>query len=296
MIRVRIPATSANMGAGFDTLGMALKLYNEITIEETQGKTEIKLLGGELDKNYKENLTYISITKVYDFFNRKYDGFKIDMSETNIPLSRGLGSSAACIVGGIVGANALIGGSMTYMDMLKIATDIEGHPDNVAPALLGGIVTSINDDGNIIYSKVNVKSHFKYAVMVPNFKVSTALSRGVLPDSYLREAVVFNISRCAMLISILNNGEDEKLRYVLQDKIHQPYRKKLINNVDEIFLKAKEYGALGEFISGSGSTLIAVLKEEDKNFIASMKLYLNTLKDKWKIIEVESDNQGAVII
>lgn len=239
MIRVKIPATSANMGAGFDTLGMALKLYNEITIEETEGETEIKLLGGELDRNYRNNLTYISIIKVYEFFNKEFKGFKIDMSKTNIPLSRGLGSSAACIVGGIVGANALLNEKMTIKDMLKIAVDIEGHPDNVAPALLGGVIISIKDMENIIYSRINVKSQLKYAVMVPDFKVSTELSRKVLPNEYSREDALFNISRCSMLVSALNNGENEKLRYLFEDKIHQPYRKKLINNIDSIFFKSK---------------------------------------------------------
>ncbi|AEI33399.1 homoserine kinase [Clostridium acetobutylicum] len=296
MIRVKIPATSANMGAGFDTLGMALKLYNEITIEETEGETEIKLLGGELDRNYRNNLTYISIIKVYEFFNKEFKGFKIDMSKTNIPLSRGLGSSAACIVGGIVGANALLNEKMTIKDMLKIAVDIEGHPDNVAPALLGGVIISIMDMENIIYSRINVKSQLKYAVMVPDFKVSTELSRKVLPNEYSREDALFNISRCSMLVSALNNGENEKLRYLFEDKIHQPYRKKLINNIDSIFLKAKEYGSLGEFISGSGSTLIAVLEEADENFILKMKTYLDSLKDGWRIFEVENDNNGAVII
>lgn len=293
MIRVKIPATSANMGAGFDTLGMALKLYNEITIEETEGETEIKLLGGELDRNYRNNLTYISIIKVYEFFNKEFKGFKIDMSKTNIPLSRGLGSSAACIVGGIVGANALLNEKMTIKDMLKIAVDIEGHPDNVAPALLGGVIISIKDMENIIYSRINVKSQLKYAVMVPDFKVSTELSRKVLPNEYSREDALFNISRCSMLVSALNNGENEKLRYLFEDKIHQPYRKKLINNIDSIFLKAKEYGSLGEFISGSGSTLIAVLEEADENFILKMKTYLDSLKDGWRIFEVENDNNGA---
>lgn len=296
MIRVKVPATSANMGAGFDTLGMALKLYNEITIEETEGKTEIKLLNGKLDRNYKENLTYKSIVRVYNFLNRKYKGFKIDMSKTNIPLSRGLGSSAACIVGGIVGANALLKGNMTIQDMLSIAVDIEGHPDNVAPALLGGIVISIKDGENIIYSKVNEKSNLKYVVMVPDFKVSTAASRKVLPTSYSREDAVFNISRCAMLISALNNGEDEKLRYVFEDKIHQPYRKKLINNVDEIFSNARENGSLGEFISGSGSTLIAVIDGSDNKFIPKMEEYIKDLKDNWKIFGLEKDNDGAVVI
>lgn len=296
MIRVRVPATSANMGAGFDTFGIALKLYNEIAVEETDGDTEIKLFGGQYDSNFKDNLTYQSIIKTYEYLKVPYKNFKIDMSCGNIPMSRGLGSSAACIVGGIFAANKMLKDKLSVDEMLKIAVSIEGHPDNVAPALIGGMVTSVAGDSDVIYSKVNIKSKFKYAAMIPNFKVSTLDARTVLPKSYSRSDAVFNISRAAMLVSALNNGENEKLKIAFDDKLHQPYRKKFIHNIDEIFASSREYGSYGEFISGSGSTLLAIVDENNVDYFKKMGEFLKGLDYEWKLLELDMDNEGAAVI
>lgn len=296
MIRVRVPATSANMGAGFDTFGIALNLYNEIEVEEVNGETEIKLFGDKYDDDFKNNLTYQSIVKTYEYCNISYKNFKIDMSKVNIPMSRGLGSSAACIVGGIFAANKLLKDRLSVDEMLKIAVNIEGHPDNVAPALIGGMVTSIADGENLVYSKVNIKSKLKFAAMIPNFKLGTLDARRVLPESYSRSDAVFNISRAAMLISALNNGENEKLRFAFDDKIHQPYRKKFIHNLDEIFTKSREYGSYGEFISGSGSTLLAVVDEKNADYFKNMGEFLKGLEHDWKLLQLTMDTEGASLI
>lgn len=296
MIRVRVPATSANMGAGFDTFGIALKLYNEIAVEETDGETEIKLFGSEYDSNFKENLTYQSIIKTYEYLRVPYKSFKIDMSEGSIPMSRGLGSSAACIVGGIFAANKILKDKLSVDEMLKIAVSIEGHPDNVAPALIGGMVTSVTCDNDVVYSKVNIKSNFKYAAMIPNFKVSTLGARTVLPKAYSRSDAVFNISRAAMLVSALNNGENEKLKIAFDDKLHQPYRKKFIHNVDEIFASSRGFGSYGEIISGSGSTLLAIVDEENVDYFKKMGEFLKGLEHEWKLLELDMDNEGAAVI
>lgn len=296
MIKVRVPATSANMGAGFDTFGMALRLYNEIAVEECSTETQIKLIDGKLDKNYSKNLTYESIVKTFEYCAEKYKGFNIDMSKADIPMSRGLGSSAACIIGGIFAANELMGKKLSVDEMLSIAVSIEGHPDNVAPALIGGMITSIVKDNATIYSKVNIKSNLKYEVMIPDFKVSTYDARKVLPNTYSRNDVIYNISRGAMLISALNNGENEKLRYAFEDKIHQPYRKRFIANIDDIFNKCREFGSYGEFISGSGSTLIAVVDANNFSFNTEIREFLNTLSSNWQVIELGIDNVGAKVI
>lgn len=293
MIRVRVPATSANMGAGFDTFGIALKLYNEIEVEETNCENEIKLFGDRYDEDFKNNLTYQSIIKTYEYCNTPYNGFKIDMSKVNIPMSRGLGSSAACIVGGIFAANKLLKDKLSVDEMLRIAVSIEGHPDNVAPALIGGMVTSIAGSENVIHSKVNIKSNFKYAAMIPNFKVGTSDARKVLPECFSRNDVVFNISRAAMLVSALNNGENEKLRYAFDDRLHQPYRKKFIHNLDEIFARSKELGAYGEFISGSGSTLLSIVDENNIDYFKNMSKFLKGLEDEWKLLELTMDTDGV---
>lgn len=296
MVRVRVPATSANMGAGFDTFGIALKLYNEIEVEEVNGETEIKLFENKYDDDFKSNLTYQSIIKTYEYCNSPYKNFKIDMSKSNIPMSRGLGSSAACIVGGIFAANKMLKDKLSVDEMLKIAVSIEGHPDNVAPALMGGMVTSIAGGENIVYSKVNIKSDFKYAAMIPNFKVSTSDARKVLPESFSRSDAVFNISRAAMLVSALNNGENEKLKFAFEDRIHQPYRKKFIHNLDEIFIRSRELGSYGEFISGSGSTLLSIVDENNTDYFKKMSVFLKGLQHEWRILELTMDVDGVSLI
>ncbi|PRR74005.1 homoserine kinase [Clostridium thermopalmarium] len=296
MIRVRIPATTANMGPGFDTLGMALNLYNEIEIEKKRGKTEIYNNGQKSKDDYKENLIYTSLTKTLDMYNYEYNGFYINVSRCDIPISRGLGSSAACIVGGVAAANALMGNIMSTDKTIQVATEIEGHPDNIVPAIVGGMVISLQEGEKISYSKVQFPYKLKFAAMIPNFQVSTAVSRKVLPKSYLKEDCVFNISRSAMLISALYNGEFDKLRTCFSDRIHQPYRKSLIKNAEIILEKAREIGAVGEFISGSGSTLMAVIEPKNaERFEKEAKSFLDSLEDEWKVILLDPDMEGVKV-
>lgn len=296
MIKVRIPATTANMGPGFDSLGMALKLYNEIEIDEKIGKTVIYNDGVESKEDYRKNLIYISLTKTLQKFDYIYDGFYINVSKCDIPISRGLGSSAACIIGGVSAASALMGNVMPKDKIIEIATEIEGHPDNVVPAVVGGMVVSLKDDEKVNYSKVMVPDKLKFAAMIPDFQVSTAMSRGVLPEAYPKEDCIFNISRCSMLISALYNGELDKLRVCFNDKIHQPYRKSLIKNAEQILGKVKEIGAIGEFISGSGSTLMAVVDKNQENFEKEINSFLEGLEDKWKVVLLEPDMEGMQVV
>lgn len=295
-IKVRIPATTANMGPGFDTLGMALKLYNEIEVEETDGETEVYNNGLKVQENFKNNLIYKTIIETMNREKYPYKGFKIDVVKCEIPISRGLGSSSACIVGGIKIANEIMGNKLSQEDIITLATTIEGHPDNVVPTVVGGMTVSLRTGNNVKYSKINLPKQLKFVAMIPSFQVSTTLSRKVLPETYLREDCIFNISRCAMLISALYNGELSKLRICFQDKIHQPYRKNLIKNSDYIFQKSMEFGSIGEFVSGSGSTLMAVLDKNEKQFVTSMRKSLSEFEDKWNVILLEPDLEGARII
>ncbi|MBV4419553.1 homoserine kinase [Clostridium tyrobutyricum] len=296
-VNIRIPATTANMGPGFDTLGMALKLYNEMEVEETNNETEIYNCGTKLTENFKDNLIYKTITQTMDKYGYDYKGLKINVTKCDIPMSRGLGSSSACIVGGIRAADSIMNTNMSLEDIISFATEIEGHPDNVVPAALGGMVISLKIKDRINYSRVKLPTQLKFAAMIPTFEVSTALSRKVLPESYLKEDCIFNISRSAMLISALNNGELDKLRICFEDRIHQPYRKKLIEDYDDIFEYVKKFGAIGEFISGSGSTLMAVVEDNNADeFISYMKNFLNGLENSWKIILLEPDLEGAKVL
>ena len=297
MIKVRIPATTANMGPGFDSLGMALKLYNDIEVEERLGDTLVYNDGVLSLEDFRENMIYTSLIMALDKFNYKYQGFKINVSKCEIPISRGLGSSSACIVGGIFAANALMGNIMSKEDVIELATEIEGHPDNVVPAIVGGMVASLVGAGKVNYSKVNVPKKIRFASMIPSIKVSTAMARAVLPKNYSKEDCIYNICRSAMLISAFNNEELDKFRICFGDRVHQPYRKALIENSDEIFDKACELGTLGEFISGSGSTLMAVVKEEEsEKFKEEIGEYLSKLKGDWRVVILEPDLEGVRIV
>jgi len=297
MVKVRIPATTANMGPGYDVLGMALNLYNDIAVEEREGETLVYNDGELSDCDYRENMIYTSLVKALDRYNYNYDGFEIHVSRCDIPMSRGLGSSSACIVGGICAANELMGNVMSKADIIDLATEIEGHPDNVVPAALGGMVASLTVDGKVVYSRVNVPKKLRFVTMIPSFQVSTAQARKVVPSSYSKEDVVFNISRVAMLINVMNNGELDKLRVCLSDRVHEPYRKTLIENADLIFGKAKELGALGEFVSGSGSTLMAVVDEADaERFREDIQSFLSTIDGNWRAVVLEPDFEGVRVI
>lgn len=297
MVKIRIPATTANMGPGFDTLGMALKLYNEIEVEKNSTGIEFLQNNEPSPIPLEENLIYTAMLKVFSTCNFKTQGFKVNFSKCEVPMSRGLGSSATCIAGGIAAANYLMGNILSVDDFINIATEIEGHPDNVVPSIVGGMTVSIMSEGKVLYSTIQIPSNLSFVVMIPDFKVSTEDARKVLPVNYSREDCVFNVSRATMFISSLQNNELSKLRTCLDDKIHQPYRKVFIENIDDIFSKAKTLGSLGEFISGSGSTLIAIVEDTIKeSFENNMNLYLGSIKGNWKLLSLKPDLEGTKIL
>lgn len=288
MIKIQVPATTANMGPGFDCFGMALKIYNEFEFFSVSKEN--------FDKSLEENLIYKSMVYVLKKYEYKNYNFGIRVTKCNIPMARGLGSSASCIVAGIGAANNILGNILSESDIINLATEIEGHPDNVTPAVLGGMTISLPIDDNIIYSKVPVSKDIKFAVMVPDFEVSTEETRNSLPESYSKDDIVFNISRASIMISNMFNEDFTNLRECLKDKIHQPFRKKLIPNIDQIFNKSRDLGSIGEFISGSGPTLIAIIKKDDNLFENNMKEFLNTLNVKWDIKVVDVDLEGMKIL
>ncbi len=295
MIKVRVPATTANMGPGFDSFGMALNLYNEITIEKIENGIEFLENGQTSEIPLEENLIYKCFSDTMKKNGYPCDGFRINMIKCDVPMSRGLGSSATCIVAGIAGANAFMGNILSEEDIINEAAKIEGHPDNIVPAVVGGMVISLVHNNKVEYSKVNVPENISMFVMVPDFKLSTEDARGVLPKTYTREDCIFNLSRTAMFVNAMNNSELEKLRVSIQDKIHQDYRKGLIRNTDSIFKEAEKNGALAEFISGSGSTLIALIDDNNKEFYENMKKFLDSLEDKWQTYTLKADFEGVKV-
>lgn len=296
MIKIRIPATTANMGPGFDSFGMALKLYNEIWIEEIPEGVEVIQEGKSSEIPLEENLIYTSLIRTLDRHGYRCNGLRIDVKVGDVPVSRGLGSSATCIVAGITGANMLMGNILSTDDIIKEAVEIEGHPDNIVPAVVGGMVVSLMDGEKVIYSKVNIPENLRMFVMIPNFKLSTEAAREVLPSNYSREDCIFNLSRAAMLVNAMNNGELYKLRAAMQDRVHQIYRIGLIRDAERIFKAAEKYGSLAEVISGSGSTLMALVDVNNKDFEKNMVSFLSELEDEWKVYLLEADDEGATLL
>lgn len=294
MIRVRVPATSANMGPGFDCLGIALTMYNHFSIEEVESGLYID--GCEDAYRNENNLIYVAMQKCFEKIGYipKTKGLRISL-RSDIPISRGLGSSASCIVGGVLAANEIAKGNLSKKEILEIASDIEGHPDNITPAVLGGMTVSIKEGNQIYYEKINLPENLKFCAIIPDFKISTKDSRVILPDKISHKDGVFNIGRVSLLIAALSSGNLDLLQFACSDRLHEVYRKSLIENYKEIVDECKKLKSLCVFLSGAGPTIMAVLKEENKLFLEYMKSYLSELDNKWIIKELKPDLNGAYV-
>ncbi|MEE1076641.1 MAG: homoserine kinase [Acutalibacteraceae bacterium] len=296
MIRIQIPATSANLGSGFDSLGIALTMYNQVWMEVSDetlitSKDDIKV------PTDKSNLIYWSAEHLYKVCGKQFPGLTI-IQENNIPMTRGLGSSSACIVAGLVGANRFLGNPLTKKDLVNLASEIEGHPDNTTPALMGGLVTSAIDGGKVYSVSVPVAENIRFGVFIPPFELSTEYARGVLPETYTKEQAVFNLSRSSLMTSSLFSGSLENLRVAVQDQLHQPYRKSLIKGYDTVFRTSYELGSYGTYISGAGPTIIAII--DDKHTADFENHAINSLEEKgctgWRFTVLSADSEGAKII
>lgn len=286
--RISVPASSANLGPGFDTLGLTLGLYNTCEINLTTDKDRFK-------DNLKENLIYKAYKYTFDYYKEKIIPIEIDL-DTNIPQSRGLGSSAACIVMGIIAAFSLMKRDLNKKEILKLASKIESHPDNVSPAIFGGANASILEDDKVYVEKFEISNNFKFLAIIPEFKLQTKDARSALPTNYCKEDAVFNISRVSMLILSLISGDEENLKIALKDKIHQPYRYKLIPEIEKIEKIIEESEALGHYLSGAGSTIMVILKSKDQYSEKEIREKLENLSNSYKVRALEIDKKGAFII
>ena len=257
-VTVRVPATSANCGPGFDTLGLACNLYNYFTYELIDQGLSLKIEGEGTEKLKagKNNLAFLSFYKVWDMIVGSKTGLSVIMSN-NIPLSRGLGSSSTAIVAGLVAANHLTGNTLSKNEIVQLATEIEGHPDNVAPAILGGMTISYVDNGRASSLKFLPLKPFKLVAVVPDMPLATSLARRAIPKTVPHQDAVFNTSRAALLVGAMLTGDYQHLAAGLDDRLHQPYRAHLIPGMEDAFKAAVNNGAFNAIISGAGSTLMA---------------------------------------
>ncbi len=294
MIRIRVPATSANLGAGFDCLGLAVNLYNYMDMAESDS-IEIASTDGTWVPTTKENMIYSSAEHLYRLCGKTLPGLRI-LQENNVPMTRGLGSSSACIIGGLVGANTLLGSPFSKAELVNIASGLEGHPDNTTPALLGGIVTSVLEGDKVYWVKQEVQNTLRLVAIIPDFKVSTEMARRVLPQEIAHQDARYNLARAALFSASLLQGKYENLKIAVGDRLHQPYRMPLIKHADEVFRFAYELGAYAVYISGAGPTMMAVVSGEDADFAPKLRSYLGKLElDGWGIRELSIDNVGTIV-
>jgi homoserine kinase len=236
---------------------MAINLHNEITVKRSDN-FEITVEGAGADTIPVDdgNLVLRAVKTVFDRVEEPLASFQI-RCVNRIPLARGLGSSSAAVVSGLVAANHFLSGPLTFDDLLKLGTAIEGHPDNVAPALFGGCRVVVQDGGDLIQNDIPLRGGLELALFIPEFEMPTQQARQVLPETITRAEAVYNIGRTALLVAALSQGRWNLLKTATQDSMHQDARQKLFPAMGEIFASALEAGAVGVFLSGAGPTVLA---------------------------------------
>jgi len=292
MIEIKVPATSASFGPGFDWLGIALNMYNTFFIEEIE--TGLEINGCDEFFSNEANLMYTSMKESFKIIGYNPKGLKIKF-ESDIPMSRGLGSSASCILAGVMAANEISLSGLSKNEILEIASSIEGHPDNIAPALFGGMTISIQENNQVYYDKIKISEGLKFCALIPDFTLSTEKSRSILPDTVSYKDAVFNVGRVSLIVSALVNGNLDLINLACQDKLHQTYRGTLIQGYDDIIHKSKLSDSLGVFLSGAGPSIMAILKEENNNFSSKMEDFLSKFENKWTVKELKIDFEGAIV-
>ena len=292
-IKVSVPATSANIGSGFDALGLAVTLYNTVTFEESE-VLDISSADGTRIPRGESNLVYRSAKGLFEK--------AVKITQTNpIPMARGLGSSSACIIAGLLGANRMLGDVLNTQELLTLATSIEGHPDNVAPALLGGLTSSVFEDGKVYSVKRNVDETLCFAAIVPDYKLLTEAARAALPKEVSHKDAVYNLSRAALVPAAFCEGRHDLLAIATEDKLHQPYRMPLMPGSKEVFDMARLCGAKAVYVSGAGSTVMAVAeKAEAEKFYSKLEKGLELLEgldgcEAFTLLRLDADNTGATV-
>ena len=290
-VTIRVPATTANLGPGFDAFGCALSLYTDVTFEETEAGLEIT----GCDEAYAgpDNMAYTSYCAVLASLSEEIRGVKIHI-RSDIPICRGLGSSAALLVAGAMGANVLRGNRLSTQGLLNITNAMEGHPDNLAPAFYGGLTASMVDNGLPVTVDFPLHPDWEFLALVPDFDLPTTLARSVLPTQYSRADAVYNISHGAMVLKALELGDEKLLRNAMQDRIHQPYRKSMIADYDRIEGLIRTTGA-AFCLSGAGPTLLCITRNPGLEEKLAKKLGAIT-EANWQMIPLHVEFQGAHVI
>lgn len=290
-VTIRVPATTANLGPGFDSFGCALQLYTDVTFEETDCGLEIT--GCDHAFTGPDNLAYVAYCAVLASLSEEVKGVKIHI-DAHIPVCRGLGSSAALLVAGAMGANMLHGNRLSTQGLLNITNAMEGHPDNLAPAFFGGLTASMVDNGLPVTVNFPLHPDWEIVALVPDFDMPTVKARAILPEQVSRADAIYNVAHGALVLKALELGDEKLLRTAMQDKLHQPYRKHMVTDYEVIEGIARTSGA-AFCLSGAGPTLLYITRDKTLKDKLAEKLPALTTQ-KWEIMPLHVAFEGAKVL
>ena len=280
---VIVPGTSANLGPGFDALGIAWELYNHFFFKRSDKYEYINI---KEEYQNEDNLVIVSAKETFKYLKKKEIPFALEIKE-NVPVSRGLGSSATCILAGVIGAMLLGDARLSDEEIVKIATKVEGHPDNIVPAYYGSLCAIAIDNDDIVFSRFNVSRDLCFTALIPPFSLETKHAREVLPHELSYQDAIYNMSRALIIPNAFETGDLGKLNHVMKDKMHEPYRYPLIKD-SEVFREFAIKNELPLCISGSGSTLLLISKENELKQLSNIKL-----DNEWRYLELKVARKGT---
>lgn len=300
-VRVNVPASTANMGPGFDTIGMAFQLYSsvEMAVAET---TAIELIGPDMQglPADKSNLLYEVAAGLFREAGQSAPELYI-RAASDAPLTRGLGSSAAAIAGALVAANHLLGEPYTRDELFRMGTLLEGHPDNIGASLFGGVVVATMPEEKhqaIPYVRLDPPDELKTLAIIPDFPLSTEKARNVLPQMYSKQDVIYNVGHSSLLVAALAQGRLDLLSQAMKDRMHQPYRAELVPGLSEILEGAAESGALGATLSGAGPTILCFYQTEED--LHNLSGFIESVMSKhgvsYRAMQLKPDKHGAQVV
>lgn len=297
MFTVKVPATSANLGPGFDTLGLALELFLQVEVELSNYSSEIYWQGEGKDTigdQIDNNLLITAMKKVF-----REAGLDIPLPSliirNEIPIGKGLGSSAAAITAGMFAANRILAGRFSQKTLLKWAVEMEGHADNIVPAFYGGLTISMIHEDEVFFQKINFPKGIQLVIAVPDFEMPTEKSRQLLPQNIALQDMVANLQRACFLLASLANGDVRDINRAMDDLIFQPVRQKNIPGFKQVLENAMQAGALGVAISGSGPSLIAFAREKDNVGQVMQKAFLQNGIES-RIFQLNACEQGVKLV
>ena len=290
-VTIRVPATTANLGPGFDSFGCALQLYTDVTFEETAAGLEIT--GCDQEFTGPDNLAYVAYCAVLASLSEEVKGVRIHI-DAKIPVCRGLGSSAALLVAGAMGANVLHGNRLSTQGLLNITNAMEGHPDNLAPAFFGGLTASMVDNGLPVTVNFPLHPDWEIIALIPDFDMPTVKARAILPEQVSRADAIYNVAHGALVLKALELGDEKLLRTAMQDRLHQSYRKHMVADYEVIESIARTSGA-AFCLSGAGPTLLCITRDKTLKEKLAQKLPALTTSN-WEIIPLHVAFEGAKVL